>query len=356
MGIFSFFSRLFGGDSSESVSVKVADIKEEKPVEENSEGAENSDTQEPESLWWENPIIKDEHIQFDAVTNTVLYDELHRSIKEHRLEIIEIPDNLSAILGILHKKNFQYPEIVDLVEHSPVLTGDFLSVANSAAFSRGIAIRNLTQALPRLGKQSIQSILFLNASKLSVPDSPIFTNVAEEVITESQAVAKIARVLSRQFGLDPNETFLAGLLHNVGKLGLLKQISIHYDLPDDIDVEYHQSLFKNIFPIFHNEAGKIIGQYWKLDSRTIEVIHMHNNLQKLIDMDADSETLRLASLINLSVYISRILGFSNSLHEGADLFNQGACQVLGFEDTPANRKVLNKMYDDIIEVEEEAVA
>ncbi|NRA90870.1 MAG: HDOD domain-containing protein, partial [Simkaniaceae bacterium] len=92
-----------------------------------------------EEQWWEKPIIKNESVQFEAVTNTILYDELHRSVKEHRLEIIEIPDNLAAILDILHRKNFQYPEIVTLVENSPVLTGDFLSVANSAAFSRGIA-------------------------------------------------------------------------------------------------------------------------------------------------------------------------------------------------------------------------
>jgi HD-like signal output (HDOD) protein len=351
MGIFAFFSRLFGNGTEEKITVKVADIEKNPAVQEDDQSEE--DVAEVEhDLWWENPIIKNEEVAFEAVTNTILYDELHRSVKEHRLEIIEIPDNLAAILDILHKKNFQYPEIVNLVEHSPVLTGDFLSVANSAAFNRGIAIKNLTLALPRLGKQSIQSILFLNASKLTIPDNPIFSHIAEEVIIESQAVAKIARILADHLHIDPNEAFLTGLLHNVGKLGLLKQISLHYDMPDEIDVEYHQSLFKNIFPIFHNEAGKIISEYWKLDKKIISVIHMHNNLQKLIDSEADGETLRLAALINISAYISRILGFSDCLHEGAQLFEQGACQVLKLEDNSTTRKLLNKLYDDIIEVEE----
>ena len=353
MGILDFFSRLLGGGKEET---KVAKSQAPSAVKEDEKVEVEEELQTDEKLWWENPVIKDESVQFEAVTNTILYDELHRSVKEHRLEIIEIPDNIAAILDILHRKNFKYPEIVSLVEHSPVLTGDFLSVSNSAAFNRGIKIISLAQALPRLGKQSIQSILFLNASKLTIPDKPIFTNVAEEVIIESQAVAKISRILAEHMGFDPNEAFLAGLLHNVGKLGLLKQISIHYDMPDDLDVEYHQSLFKNIFPIFHNEAGNIIAKYWKLDSKIIEVIHLHNNLQKMIDIECPNETIRLAALVNLANYMSRILGFSDCLHDGADLFGQGACQVLEFEDTPANRRLLKKMYDDIIEVEEEAVA
>ncbi|MCH2204948.1 MAG: hypothetical protein MK132_03630 [Lentisphaerales bacterium] len=73
-------------------------------------------------------------------------------------------------------------------------------------------------------------------------------------------------------------------------------------------------------------------------------------------MDCPNDHLRMAALINLSSYISRILGFSDSLHDGAELFGQGACQVLNFEDTPANRRLLVKMYDDIIDHEEEAVA
>lgn len=350
MGIFDFFSQLFGGGKEETAAKKASSSGEVKQAEIEEEIIHEED------LWWENPIIKDESVQFEAVTNTILYDELHRSIKENRLEIIEIPDNIAAILDILHRKNFKYPEIVELVEHSPVLTGDFLSVSNSAAFNRGIPIKSLEQALPRLGKQSIQSILFLNASKLTIPDKAIFTNVAEEVIIESQAVAKISRIMAEHLGLDPNEAFLCGLLHNIGKLGLLKQISIHYEMPDDLDVEYHQSLFKNIFPIFHNEAGKIIAKFWKLDAKTVEVIHLHNNLKKMIDMDCPADSLRLASLVNLAQYISRILGFSDSLHDGADLFGQDASDVLRFEDTPANRRLLKKMYDDIIEVEEEAVA
>lgn len=349
MGIFAFFSNLFGGGET---TVRSFDQKKpEAKTEETTENEEENVEIEEEILWWENPVQRKESVEFEALSTSVLYDELNRSLTESRLEIIEIPDNISAILDIIHRKNFKYDEITELIQHSPVLTGDFLSISNSAAFSRGIAIRNLGQALPRLGKQTIQSILFLNASKMTVPDNPIFQKTAKEIILESQAVAKICRMLGEKFYGDGNEAFLAGLLHNIGKLGLLKQIANFYDVPEDLDMEYHQSLFANIFPIFYQEAGEIIGKYWKLEDKIIQSISHHNKIDVLIENKVEGQDLRIAALVNISVYIARIIGFGDSALETADLFGQQSAEIIGLKDNPNTRKLLDEIYEAIVEQE-----
>lgn len=349
VGIISFFSNLFGGgettvrsfDQKKSIEEKSEDVDDEK---------EEEDVEE-EFLWWENPVQRKESVEFEALSSNVLYDELNRSLTESRLEIIEIPDNISGILDIIHRKNFKYHEITELIEHSPVLTGDFLSISNSAAFSRGIAIRNLAQALPRLGKQTIQSILFLNASKMTVPNNPVFQKTAEEIIQESQAVAKICRMIAEKLYGDGNEAFLAGLLHNVGKLGLLKQIANFYEVPEDLDMEYHQSLFANIFPMFYQEAGEIIGKYWKLDNKIIQSISHHNKLEVLVENEVDGPDLKIAALVNIAVYMSRIMGFGDSAITETDLFGQQSAEIIGLKDNPNTRKLLNEIYEAILEQE-----
>ena len=341
MGLISFIKQFF---SIESIK--------EKKTEENAEEItieENNESTEETLLWWEVAAVKNEEVKFEAASNSDLYDQLNRNLHESRLEIIEIPDNIAGILDIINRKNFQYPEITNLVEQSPVLTGDFLSISNSAAFNRGVAIKNLKQALPRLGKQTIQSILFLNASKMIVPESPIFQKVAEEIIMESQAVAKICRMLGEVLYSDANEAFLVGLLHNVGKLGLLNQISKLYEIPKDMDVEYHQSLFKNIFSVFYPQAGEIIGKYWKLDERVTHAIGFHLNLNSLIKKEVEEDELKLAALVNLSSYIARIIGFGNSITEECDLFGQQASDILDFKDSPTNRRLLNEIHAAIME-------
>jgi len=347
MGFFSFISNLFGGGET---TVQTLDRKKSTVQKDENEENELEDiAEEEETPWWENPFMRESSPEFEALTNTVLYDELNRSLNESRLEIIEIPDNISAILDIIHRKNFKYDEITQLIEHSPVLTGDFLSISNSAAFSRGLAIRNLAQALPRLGKQTIQSILFLNASKMTVPNNPIFQKTAEEVILESQAVAKICRMLGERLYGDGNEAFLAGLLHNIGKLGLLKQIANFYEIPEDLDMEYHQSLFANIFPDFYQEAGEIIGRYWKLDDKIIQSISHHNKLDVLIENKVSGEELKIAALVNIAVYMSRIIGFGDCLTEECDLFGQKSSEIIGLKDSPSTRKLLNEIYNAVSE-------
>lgn len=350
MGLISFIKQFFGIESiKEKNVVKTNNQINTEETEEKTTVEENSESTEETLFWWEIAAVKNEDVKFEAASNSELYDELNRNLHESRLEIIEIPDNIAGILDIINRKNFQYPEITNLVEQSPVLTGDFLSISNSAAFNRGVAIKNLKQALPRLGKQTIQSILFLNASKMTVPESPIFQKVAEEIIMESQAVAKICRMLGEVLYSDANEAFLVGLLHNVGKLGLLNQISKLYEIPKDMDAEYHQSLFKNIFSVFYPQAGEIIGKYWKLDERVTHAIGFHLNLNSLIKKEVEEDELKLAAIVNLSSYIARIIGFGDSITEECDLFGQQACDILDFKDSPANRNLLNKIHVAIME-------
>ncbi|NQZ58717.1 MAG: HDOD domain-containing protein [Lentisphaeraceae bacterium] len=338
MGVWKFILSLFRNEKNEIAGKKKkAQVKE-------SAVAEFLDDDE---RWWENPVHHEYEIEeFEALDNTVLFDELHTSLTESRLEIIEIPDNIAAIMGIVNRKNFKYPEVQALIEKSPVLTGDFISITNSAAFSRGINIYELTQALPRLGRQTIQSILFLNASKMSIPKNPLYAAVAEGIIFESQVVAKIARHLAAKFYSDSNEAFMAGLLHNIGKLGLLQQISKHYELPEDIDVEQHKNLFNNIFPTFYQEAGKVIARYWKLDERITIAISSHNKLDELHQINLEGPSLKLAALINLSVYLARILGYGEDVKQ-ADVFAQRASKILKFKESPETHRLLASISETL---------
>lgn len=354
LGVMSFFKSLFSfGFLAEDQERprKVGRPKTIINIEESVDGevVEELDIRRSEP-WWKTPVQKDESAEFEEIHNSVLYDELEICLKESRLEVIELPETISAVLGIIHRKNFRYDDVIDIIQRSPALTGDFLSIVNSAAFSRGIFIHTLTHALPRLGRNEIQSILFLNASKMSAPETPLFDRVVREIILESQAVAKICRILGEKLYRDSNEAFLAGLLHNVGKIGLLKQISKHYNLPDDLEIEYHQSIFRSILPKFAGRAGKKIGEYWKLDKRIIRVMSHHNKLEELVSAGINRDDLKIVALVNLSIYIARILGFGMSL-EKADLFNQTSAQILNFHDNPTSRRLLMELFETFSEKE-----
>jgi len=333
MNILAFLRSLFSGKPVTQAKPQPTEVTTEE---------QNHQEEDEQDYWWNNPYQHAETFEFEALTNTVLFDELFHSLKTARLQIIEIPENLTRILAMVNQKNFNYKELKELISKSPVLTGDFLSLANSVAFSRGIKVGELGDALPRLGKQTIQSILYLNASKMSIPEQEVFAKTAEEVVLESQVVAKIARHLAPIANCDANEAFLAGLLHNIGKLGLLKQLSQHYDLPPDLDIDHHQALFKNILPIFYQQAGKAIGQYWKLEEKIITCISSHNKLPDLVRMEVDEADLKLAALINFSLYLARILGYGEALKE-VDIFALESASILNLEQNNKSYSLLKKI-------------
>ena len=295
--------------------------------------------------WWENQVIHEGDLpEFEGVDTDHLFASLYDDIKNGRMEIIEIPENVTRVMQSLDTENWNYNEIVKYIESSPGITGDFLATANSAAFTRGEKITDLAHALPRLGKETMKAILFINTSKMSVPDHKLFQMAGRDIVEHSMAVAKIASYLSTRFNLDPNHAFLAGLLHDIGKLALLKQISIHCDIPEDIGIPYHQSLFDSIVKDVHESAGNMIAEHWELEEDVRVGIANHHHLQAL--SGNHKKYLHLAALINLSDTMARMLGKGMPIKK-TDLFKTKAARVVGLQPKDEYFRFIRKIPDII---------
>ncbi len=303
------------------------------------------ETQPNIGLWWENPIPT-AHVsgaEFEPVTNTVLIDELELSLQENRFEIMELPGNIMRINSILNSgDDYDLREIAELVQDSPSLAGSFLAAANSASFSRGIKITNLNAALPRLGKEVIQGILFLNTARASIPDHPLFIKVATDYIDESHTVAHISRFLSQRFYGDDNRAYMAGLLHNIGALALLRQIALHYALPGKLDIKFSAGLFRDIIPRFEARAGGLVAHFWDLDADLASAIEFHMDINSFIAQDPPQNHRRLTALVRCARNSGKVLGLCDLLDE-PDLFNDSAAKIIGMRHYPDVEKVLVKL-------------
>jgi HD-like signal output (HDOD) protein len=303
------------------------------------------ETQPNIGLWWENSL-PNAHVsgaEFEPVTNTVLIEELELSLKENRFEIMELPGNVLHINNILNSgDDYDLREIAELVQDSPSLAGSFLSAANSASFSRGIKITNLNAALPRLGKEVIQGILFLNTARSAIPDHPLFAKVASDYIEESHAVARICRFLSQRFYGDDNRAYMAGLLHNVGALALLRQIALHYALPGKLDIPFSAGLFRDIVPRFESRAGGLVAHFWDLDADLASAIEYHMDINSFLAQDPPQNHRRLTALVRCARNSGKVLGLCD-LREEPDLFNDSAAKIIGMRHYPDVEKVLVKL-------------
>jgi len=117
--------------------------------------------------------------------------------------------------------------ICELLEQDPTLVSEVLRMANSSFFSGLSEVRTLRDACVRLGGRQIASIVFsISQKRLYSASAGPFRDRLATLWQHASSVSMAARWLAlraRQAKLS-DEAFVAGLLHDVGKLSLLRII------------------------------------------------------------------------------------------------------------------------------------
>jgi HD-like signal output (HDOD) protein len=127
---------------------------------------------------------------------------------------------LTKLMASLAKEDVMVNELADWIEKDTVLTGNVLRMVNSAAYGRMGTISSVRHAIAILGTNRLRNIVM----GLSVCN--MMTNVklpaawsAKAFNRHSIAVATMADLIVQEVDVNyPEGAFVAGLLHDVGKL------------------------------------------------------------------------------------------------------------------------------------------
>jgi HD-like signal output (HDOD) protein len=134
------------------------------------------------------------------------------------------PDIVIRIRNALVDPKTTPERTVTIVGAEPRLTARLLQTANSAAFNQtGKQITDLKTAITRLGHQLVQSAAMAFAVQ-QIKNEKSLRSIARqlnELWKESIAVASICQVMARRTKVSPDEAFLAGLLHGIGRMYIM---------------------------------------------------------------------------------------------------------------------------------------
>ena len=148
----------------------------------------------------------DQRLQSGDVELPVFDDialRIHREVRENRLDA---------------------DEMCKILEDDPVLVSELLRMANSSFFAGLSSVRNLREAAVRLGVKQIASIVFsVSQKKMYSASQGKFNDRLQRLWLHSSAASMGCRWLAKCAGYQnlAEEAFVAGLLHDVGKLSLL---------------------------------------------------------------------------------------------------------------------------------------
>ncbi|MCK5228401.1 MAG: response regulator, partial [Desulfobulbaceae bacterium] len=190
------------------------------------------------------------------------------------------PDLLKELEALLQNPNYTIEGVASVIEKDPVLSSRLLHVVNSAAFSRGGTIGNLSHAIAFLGVNQIREILLFFCAMKALPAMSLCQEYAKKVSKHSFQCSKLASRIARHvIPGHEREAATAALLHDIGKLVFFSYSCARYlhfvSLRDAFDLPSTE-IEEEIFGILHTELGSCLMLWWNLPMTIVETAANHN--------------------------------------------------------------------------------
>jgi putative nucleotidyltransferase with HDIG domain len=205
-------------------------------------------------------------------------------ISAGNIELPVIPDIMSRLCRYI-EEDASVHEIGRLIMSDQILTSKILRVANSGFYNPPYKITFLQQAIIFMGFKAILSIVMVHT--LSVTGAKDMKEI-KEILHHSFLCAFLAKRIALAVGIDPEEAFVCGLLHDIGKTVLLNHIG-DSRLPRDAAmmlIEEH-----------HPQVGALIATKWNLSEVIREAVRYHHNPGEAKANRKVVETVCLANIL-----------------------------------------------------------
>jgi HD-like signal output (HDOD) protein len=199
--------------------------------------------------------------------------------------------------GVLAIKDFHIEQVVALIMKDQALTTQILRMANSAFFSGLSNVTTITDAVVRLGAREIASIAMLASQQDSYNSFTIPELKAHSQLLWRHAIGSAlgARWLAERTGYKnlAQEAFIAGLLHDIGSLLILKVVE-GIQLSDAEGKGVSRELSTEIMAAMHTDCGYELLQKWNLPEPYCTIVRDHHKEQT----DTSNVLLSLVRLVD----------------------------------------------------------
>ncbi|WP_397546189.1 HDOD domain-containing protein [Rhodothermus marinus] len=192
-----------------------------------------------------------------------------------------LPAAVERLLAMSREPEVDFRKVSQVIESDPALTARILRAANSAFYGVSRRVQTVRQAVVLLGHEVVIN-LALGVSVLNLKRNLLKQWPGDPAAfwRHSLSVALMARELARQLKLTDTEgAFVAGLLHDIGKLVLLSHHGVVYAQTLLAARQSSDPLYlleRELFEVDHAAAGYALCQHWNLPEALAQAVAEHH--------------------------------------------------------------------------------
>ena len=211
------------------------------------------------------------------------------TIDENRLlemvaQMPAFPASAYRIIELSNDLNCAPRDLVEVIEHDPILTLNILKLVNSAYFGLATEVTSVKHAVVYLGINTIKNAGLSIAAIGTLPKTANCGFDMERFWYHSLLTAAMTKTVSEAYSRDETERsscFVSGLLHDVGKAVFAQFVPKEYESclhRSREDVVPFYLIEAEEFGLDHAELGGRVAAQWDLPEELVLAIQNHHSL------------------------------------------------------------------------------
>jgi putative nucleotidyltransferase with HDIG domain len=254
------------------------------------------------------------------------------------------PKSVQRVLELTRDVNSMPKDLVEVIDKDPVLTVKILKVVNSAYYSLPKQITSVGHSVVYLGFNTIKNLALSIAAIGMLPKTNEAGFDGQQYLLHSLATAAIAKQIAHKAGdADPMDCFIAGLLHDFGKVVLAQFMPVEFRHALQASQQQGTSLhlaLREVLGVDHAVVGAMLVEKWRFAPHLVETIRYQYGPEL-----ADSDMIACVFGAN---QISKKLNFGFAGNLLVEEFPSAVIKCLGgsLDDVIASLGDLNPLFEE----------
>lgn len=239
-----------------------------------------------------------------SVPQNIADEARQAGIREHFRQIIEgrqlpaLPVVVTKVLGMLANPDLNMRVLCPVLSGDAALAARIIAISRSAYYGQRTLPTTLQAAVQVMGLRDLRNVI------ISVVTYGLFKSsgqVAETLWAHSLGVALASRILSFRLGrLNPEQAFLAGLLHDVGQMVFLQGDGEGYSrMARDARLNGTPitDAEQELYGFDHALIGAKMLESWNIEEEIGKAVGAHHNHEQMTDAKSLPAVLIMADYL-----------------------------------------------------------
>lgn len=208
------------------------------------------------------------------------------------------------LLALLSNPSVEIKQLADLISHDAIFTARLLQRANSLEFGLTYPVSDIKQALTLLGIDLTRKVIVTYATGLYAGEA-LKTEDLRRCWQHMVATAVLADAIAEACGVCRDAAFTAGIMHDIGRLGLLMAYPQEYEHVISNSAERSVDLLDfeaEEFGVHHAEAGRILAKLWGLPEEFAIITGRHHD-------PCEGNEVDLLRIVQVACRLADVLGY-----------------------------------------------